>query len=253
MTSVVTDNTSFFHKLKVHQPKSGYRFSLEPFLLSSFLNLKNKKKIIDLGSGVGIIGLFLSSKYKDVKVVGVEIQEELHNLALRNIRENGFSDRVESILGDFRRPDEYFDRSSFDIAISNPPYCQLGTGRLNKEAKRSVARHEVEGGAPDVIKAASFVLRPKGKLFMIYSAERSSDLIFMMKDTGLEPKRMMFVHTKKGRNAEMVMVEAVKGGGMGMKVISPLFIYKDDGKYTEEIGKIFANNPQLPIDIRVTK
>ncbi len=253
MTSVVTDDNSFIHKLKVHQPSSGYRFSLEPFLLSSFLNIINEKRIVDLGSGVGIIGLILSLRYKDVKVVGVEIQKELHDLAIKNIKENGLSERMEDILGDFRTPAEYFDRTSFDIAVSNPPYRPLGAGRLNKEEKRSVARHEIMGGALDVIDAAHFVLRSKGKLFMIYSAERSSDLIFMLKDNGFEPKRMRFVHTKRDRNADMVIVEAVLGGGAGMKVISPLIIYGEDNKYTDEVGKIIANNSQLPIDMKAAK
>jgi len=173
MTSVVKNDKYFSHKIKVYQPRSGYRFSLEPFLLSSFLDLKNEKKIIDLGSGVGIIGLILSLKYKDVKIIGIEIQEELHNLALKNIKENGLSEKMKNILGDFRTPVEYFDRSSFDIVVSNPPYRPLGVGRLNKEVKRSVARHEVEGGVLDVISAAHFVLKPKGKLFAIYTAERS--------------------------------------------------------------------------------
>lgn len=230
----------------IHQPDNGYRYSIDPFLLSSFVRLKDRGRVLDLGSGVGIIGILLALRYKEIEVVGVEIQESLYRFSLKNIEENGLSGRMSSILGDFREIRNYFLGASFDLVVSNPPYRKIGTGKVNPAHERALARHEITGGVMDVIGAAGEVLGQKGKIFLIYTAMRSAELISGIRDGGFEPKRMRFIHSRENEIARMVMVEAVYSAGVEVQVLEPLIIYDNKGEYTPEVAGIFNGftNPE---------
>ncbi len=223
------------YPLTIHQPPKGYRYSLDPFLLASFTTLKKRERILDLGSGVGIIGLLLATRYPDCTIQGIEIQRRLFDFAVRNAEENRLDERVVNTLGDFRRITDYFGRASFTSVISNPPYRPLGTGRKNLDEESACARHELTGGLADVAKAAAAVIEPGGKLFLIYGAQRAADLFGALRSSGFEPKRLRFVHARRESPAQMVMIEARLGSGVEMVVMPPLFVWKAPGIYTDEV------------------
>ncbi len=223
------------HPLVIHQPRIGYRYNIDSFLLASFVVLKKRETVIDLGSGVGIIGLLLCAQYPGCTVWGMEIQERLFKFAQRNSRENGLENRVRNVLGDFRRMEALPTGVSFDVAVSNPPYRPVGTGRLNRDDERAIARHETMAELSDVIRAAGSALKPGGRLFLIYPAWRTADIILSLRAGGFEAKRARFIHARQGQEAKMVMVEARLGAGRELSVSAPLYVWKAQGVYTDEV------------------
>jgi tRNA1Val (adenine37-N6)-methyltransferase len=224
----------------VHQPKKGYRFSLEPFLLSSFVHLGQNERVIDLGSGVGIIGLLLASRYRDVHVTGIEIQKELHDLAIKNIQENGLSKRLRSIRSDFRQTHQELNYSSFSLAVSNPPFHPVGRGRLNPAHQKSIARHEIRGGARDVISVAGNLLGPRGRLALIYPAPRADELLILLKHNSYFPRRMRFIRPRKDEDAALFLLEAQRSPEDQLTIHQPLILHRDTGEYTPELKQILA-------------
>jgi tRNA1Val (adenine37-N6)-methyltransferase len=226
--------------LVIHQPRTGYRYNIDSFLLASFVTLRKRDKLIDLGSGVGVIGLLLCARFPACSVWGIEIQERLFRFAEENRRENGLEERLRNVLGDYRKTGELPSGVSFDSAVSNPPYRPVGTGRLNRDDERTVARHETAGGLSDVVSAARSVIKPGGRLFLIYPAWRTVDLMASLRSGDFEPKRVRFVHTREGEGARMVLIEARQGGGTELTVLPPLYIWKVPGTYTDEVGPMVA-------------
>jgi tRNA1Val (adenine37-N6)-methyltransferase len=220
---------------EILQPRSGYRYTIDSFLLSSFVTLGKRDTVLDLGSGVGVIGLLLCTRYSECRVWGVEIQERLFRFAEQNRLRNGLEERLTNVLGDFRRLSGLPEGLRFNAAVSNPPYRSVGTGRLNLDDERAVARHEMSGGLSDVIAAARSVIRPGGKIFLIYPASRTADLMMSLRSGNFEPKRARFVHSRQGEEARMVMVEARQGGGAQLKVMPPLYVWSGPGTYSEEV------------------
>ncbi|MBN2225499.1 MAG: methyltransferase [Deltaproteobacteria bacterium] len=238
MFEVDTSGDLYPRSLVIHQPRKGYRYSIDSFLLSSFVILKKREKVIDLGSGVGIIGLLLCARYPDCAVWGIEIQERLFRFAQENCRENELGDRIKNILGDFRRIEYFPETMSFDTAVSNPPYRPVGTGRLNLDDERTVARHETMAGLSDVVHAAGSALKPGGKLFLIYPAWRTADIMMSLRAGDFEAKRVRFIHARQGEGAQLVMVEARLRGGTQLTVLPPLYIWKGQGTYTDEVSSM---------------
>lgn len=230
------------HSLVIHQPRQGYRYSIDSFLLASFVILRKREKVIDLGSGVGVIGLLLCARYPDCSVWGVEIQERLVQFARANSRENAMDSRAKNLLGDFRKIEDLPEGVSFDAAVSNPPYRPVGTGRQNRDDGRTVARHETTARLADVVDAARSALKPGGRLFLIYPAWRTADLVTFLRGGGFEPKRLRYVHAREGQDAQMVMVEARRGGGAELTVLAPLCIWKDRGVYTDEVDLMLRSS-----------
>ncbi len=224
------------HPFVIHQPRTGYRYSIDSFLLASFVTLRKRDTVIDLGSGVGVIGMLLCARYPDCSVWGIEIQERLFRFAERNRRENRLDERMRNVLGDYRRGDDLPSGVPFDSAVSNPPYRPVGTGRLNRDAERTVARHETAGGLSDVVIAARSAVKSGGSLFLVYPAWRTADLMASLRSGDFEPKRARFVHAREGEDAQTVMIEARRGGGTELTVLPPLYIWKRPGTYTDEAG-----------------
>lgn len=206
-------------RLKVIQSRWGYRFSVDAMLLSDFAGVRRGDRVADLGTGCGIIPLLLLCSRDAGWVAGLEIQEGLAGQALRNMRINGLESRMAVVRGDLRRPP--LQNGSFDVVVSNPPYRRAGSGRINPDQERAIARHEIMACLDDVLKAARLLLRKKGKLAVIYPAERSAELLVRMRGAGLEPKRLRFVHSDLKSEAELVLAEGVLGGRPGVKILSP--------------------------------
>ena len=225
--------------LKIIQKSGGYRFSLDPILLCAFARIEEGDTVTDLGTGSGVIPLLLAVRTSVKRVVGVELQPELADRARRSVLLNRLEEKVEILEGDLRVLPKNLAPQSFDVVLSNPPYRRAGTGRKAPAAERAAARHELAGGLEDFLRAASFMLRHGGRFYIVYLAERLAELLAMMRRERLEPKRLRCVHSRAGERGRMVLVEARKGGGEGLSIEPPLFIY-DGEKYTEEVLAIYA-------------
>jgi tRNA1(Val) A37 N6-methylase TrmN6 len=223
-------------KVRLIQKKKGYRLSIDPFLLANFVDLKKGETLLDIGAGCGIIPVYLSGKGFASRLVGIEVQEELYELSLRNKALNVCAN-VEFLKGDVRtagiRP------GSFDVIVSNPPYVKAGTGRTSPGLSRLIARHESALDLPALLAAAASLLSTHGRLCLVYPARRLAELIGAAQSAGLEPKRLRPVYSRQGEAAVLSLAECMKGAGTGVSVERPLYIYENDD-YTEEVKRYYA-------------
>jgi tRNA1Val (adenine37-N6)-methyltransferase len=223
-----TLDTFFDGRLQILQKKKGYRFSIDAVLLGQFSRIRKNEKVIDLGTGCGILSLLLSQNTKAHSFVGVEIQKELAELANKNVRLNHLEDRVWILQKDFRELKEAFPPGSFDVVLSNPPYRKYRTGRVNPAMDKAIARHEIKGTLEDLISIASYLLPPKGRCYLIFPALRTVDLLVVLRSQKLEPKRLQFVHPHVGEEAKFILSESIKDSGVELKVIDPLILPGDE-------------------------
>lgn len=231
--------------LKIIQSDSGYRYSLDSILLANFCAFHSGARVLDLGSGCGIITIILSKLWPETNFTGIEIQAELNDLAIKNQRLNDISVNLNFINGDIKKIMDYFDYKSFDYVISNPPYRKKGTGRININQIEANAKHELTVKLEDFLNAGAKLLKPKGSLYLIYTAERMAELINKLIMYKIEPKIVRFIHPKKGYESNMVLIKAIKGGKAGTRVMPPLFVYSKAGTYTDEMKKIFDESGLL--------
>ncbi|MCX8034628.1 MAG: tRNA1(Val) (adenine(37)-N6)-methyltransferase [Thermodesulfovibrio sp.] len=221
--------------LKIYQPTEGYRFSVDAIILAHFVNLKRLNKAVDIGAGTGIIGMLLAKKYPDSEITMVEIQQELVEMAKKNILLNNLENRVKVYCMDAKE----FEEKGFDLLVTNPPFRRPGTGKISPKEEKALARHELSLSVKDIAKIAQKILRHRGRLCMIHLPERLIDIIRIMSKYNLEVKRLRFVHSNISKEAKMVLIEAVKGGRISLKVEPPLFIYEKDREYTEEMRRLY--------------
>ena len=228
--------------IKLFQSKDGYRFSVDALLLDDFIDIKTASRGVELGAGSGIISVLLARRAKDLKIFAAEIQEALAGRAERNVRMNGLEGRVEILNSDMRELKNFFSTNEFDIIFSNPPYRKPESGRMSISEERAVARHEVEITLPELVKTASYLLKHSGSFYLIYHPFRLAELVSILRESRLEPKRMRFVHSRAGEEAKMVLIEAVKGGGTWLKIDAPLFIHEKGNKYTSAMKNILGKD-----------
>jgi tRNA1Val (adenine37-N6)-methyltransferase len=226
--------------IKLFQAKDGYRFSVDALLLENFITAKRLEKGVELGAGSGIVSILLARRMKDTKIYAVEIQKSLSERAKRNVRLNRLDDRIEIMSKDIKGLRKDFSTNEFDFVFSNPPFRKPKTGRLSVYEERAVARHEIEITLSDLIQTASYLLKHSGKFHLIYHPFRLAELISLLRKARLEPKRMRFVHSRAGEEAKMVLIEAVKGSGIWLKIDPPMYIYEKGNKYTSEMLKILG-------------
>ena len=224
--------------LNLCQLSNGYRYSIDAFLLADFCYLPKNSKVLDMGSGCGIISILLSVAFPLSKIKGIEIQPELIKLANLNILNNKLNEKISFIHGDVKEISKYFIKEEFEIVVTNPPYYRIGDGRINPHFGKASSRHEIIGNLKDFIIAAEKVLRPKGSFYIIYTAKRATELIYECKQFGLEPKIIRNVHSKKDSNANLILLKAIKMGGAELKIFPPLYLFKENGKYTAEAERI---------------
>lgn len=211
-------------KLKVIQKKEGYRFSIDAVLLSQFVNIRKNEKVIDLGTGCGILPLLLSRTTKASAFVGVEIQQSLAECAIKNVHLNHLEDRISVLCQDFKKLKTFFPPGSFDVVLSNPPYRKYRTGRVNPSPEKAIARHEIKATLDDLISIASYLLPNKGRCYLIFPASRMADLFVALRKKNLEPKRLKLVHPRINEGATFLLVESVKASGPELKVTPPLIL-----------------------------
>lgn len=222
-----TLDTFFHRRIQVLQKKKGYRFSIDAVLLSQFCRIGKDEKVIDLGTGCGILPLLLFHQTKAHSFVGVEIQKGLADLAKRNVMLNHLEDRISILQGDFRKLKTIFPPGSFHVVVSNPPYRKYGTGRMNPAHEKAIARHEIQGTLEDLVSVASYLLPANGRCYLIFPALRTVDLLTALRNQRLEPKRLQFVHPRPREEANFILVESMKASGIELRVMEPLILHAD--------------------------
>lgn len=228
------------NSLKIIQKNDGFCFGIDSVLLSDFAKeLKKGSKVVDLGTGTGILSILLCAKTELNKIIGVEIQEEMADMAKRSCELNNLQDRFEVINADVKNLQGKLQENEFDAVIMNPPYMELNTGKINENHKKLISRHEITASLEDFIKATKRLLKDKGSLFIVHRPNRLVDLCYLLRKYKLEPKIIRLVYPKKESQANLVLIKAVKNGGAFLKISAPLYVYEDNGKYTKEILKIY--------------
>jgi tRNA1Val (adenine37-N6)-methyltransferase len=234
-----TLDTLYTGRLKILQKKAGYRFSIDALLLASFVEFRDTDRMIDLGTGCGILPLILAFRREAKRITGVEVQPSLADLARRNAALNRLSGRIQIWERDFTQLPGRTWAGKFDRVISNPPYREVGSGRINPQEEKALARHEFRATLQDVLKTAYLLLKEKGRLAMIYPASRAIDLLQGMRQSHLEPKRLQWIHSRRTEEARLLLVEALKGGRAQSRVLPPFFLYDEQGQYTPEANRLF--------------
>ena len=213
--------------LKIIQASDTYRFSVDSILLLDFIRLKNYEKIIDLGTGSGIIPLLLFGKKKGLSICGIEIQEDLADMARRSVELNKLQNSITIVQEDFRNLKNIFKNQQFDVVVSNPPYISIGRGKINPSSSRAIARHEIKGDLEDIISVSNYLLKNKGRIYLIYRSAKLIKLVITLKKYGIEPKVIKFIHPRPGENANLVLLEGIKSGKEELKIEDPIFIYSN--------------------------
>ena len=225
---------------RIIQKKKGFCFGMDAVLLSGFAQVKEGEVAVDLGTGTGIIPILLEAKTKGKHFTGLEIQEEVAEMAGRSVRLNQLEDRVDIVRGDIKEASRLFGKASFDVVTSNPPYMNDNHGLKNPDLPKAIARHEVFCTLDDVCREASLLLKSGGRFYMVHRPHRLAEIITALKTYKLEPKRMKLVHPFVDKEANMVLIEAVRGGKSMMKVEAPIIVYKEPGVYTQEIYDVYG-------------
>ena len=225
---------------RIIQKKKGFCFGMDAVLLSGFAQVKEGEVAVDLGTGTGIIPILLEAKTKGKHFTGLEIQEEVAEMAGRSVRLNQLENRVDIVRGDIKEASRLFGKASFDVVTSNPPYMNDNHGLKNPELPKAIARHEVFCTLDDVCREASLLLKSGGRFYMVHRPHRLAEIITALKTYKLEPKRMKLVHPFVDKEANMVLIEAVRGGRSMMKVEAPIIVYREPGVYTREIYDVYG-------------
>jgi len=234
-----TNDSLFNGRLRISQSRNGYRFSIDAVLLAAQAGLYDAERILDLGTGCGVIPLVMAYRNPRATYFGIEIQKSLADIALMNVRANGMDDCITIVCDDLCAVKCSRFSGPVDMVVSNPPYRKVASGRVNPCSERAIARHEIKATLGDVVRSASRMLPISGRFVTIYPACRITDLLSTMRSFGVEPKQMQLIHSTTGSEAKLVLVDGLKGGGPGLIVRPPLVIYSDDGGYTDAVQQMF--------------
>ena len=225
---------------KIIQDKERFCFGIDAVLLSSFAMAKKGEKVLDLGTGTGIIPILMEAKTQAEYFKALEIQKESAEMARRSVALNGLENKIEIVDGDIKEASKIFGGAAFNVVTTNPPYMTESHGVLNPEEPKAIARHEIKCNLEDVISESAKVLIPGGRFYMVHRPRRLVDIISLMREYKIEPKRIRFVHPFADKEANMVLVEGHRGRKSMMKVESPLIVYKKPGVHSDEIHRIYG-------------
>lgn len=226
--------------LFIIQKQNGFKFGIDAVLLSDFAKDARSVNTLDLCTGTGIVPLLLSAKTETENIRGLEIQSDIAEMARRSVEYNNLSGRVHITEGDLKNAAEIYGRGVFDKITCNPPYMKCGAGIKNDTDTKLISRHEVLCTLDDVVCVSAQLLIPKGRFFMIHRPSRLADIICTMRKYKIEPKRLRFVHPSCAKTPNLVLVEGMRDGGEELKLMPPLYVYNEDGTYSEEINAIYG-------------
>lgn len=221
--------------LKIIQKTKGFRFTLDAVLLAHFATVKDRDKIIDLGTGTGVIPLILSTRAERLQIHGIEIQEDMAEMANRSVVLNGLGDTITILNEDIKNLHYEMGGGIYTLVTANPPYWKLNEGKPSKLPTRASARHELNCVLEDVVAAASKLLNYQGRFALIHRTERLCDIFSLLRQYNLEPRRLRFIHPFAGESAQHVLIEARKKAAVDLKVLPPLIVYEHHGKYSQEV------------------
>lgn len=246
---VITDDSIFNGAVTCRQYKTGYRFSIDAILAAHFLNPSKNCKIFDAGTGCGIIPLILMHRWKEriISIDCLEIQPRLRQLAQENFRLNDLSDICHAQDGDITSVLKIQSPEKFDHTICNPPYYKTDAGRQSENLEAKTARHQLNGTIFDFAKGCSAVLKNRGSAVFVYPAELSVELFKALADARLEIKRLQYVYSYPHKDEEgvLVLVECIKNGGSGVKILPPFYIYNEkNGSYSREMMRLYEQGPE---------
>ena len=225
---------------QIIQKTDGFCFGMDAVLLSGFASVRKGEKALDLGTGTGIIPILLKAKTEGEHFSALEIQEEMADMARRSVAANHLEKDITVVTGDIKEASRIFGAASFDVVTSNPPYMNDAHGLKNPDLPKAIARHEVLCTLEDVRREGAKVLKAGGRFYMVHRPHRLVEIITALTKYRLEPKRMKMVHPYVDREANMVLIEAVRGGRSMIKVEAPVIVYKEPGVYTDEIYDIYG-------------
>lgn len=225
---------------KIIQNTSKFCFGMDAVLLSSFAKANEGDKVIDLGTGTGIIPILMEAKTKADSFIGLEIQEESVDMAKRSVLMNGQEKKITIVYGDIKTASKDLGAAMFDVVTTNPPYMNNSHALVNPNEAKAIARHEIMCDLEDVVREGAKLLKVGGKMYMVHRPFRLIEIVSEMKKYKLEPKRIRFVHPYVDKEPNMVLIEAAKGGKPMVKVEKPLIVYKDVNIYTDEIHEIYG-------------
>ena len=227
--------------LKIIQNGKNFCFGIDAVLLSDFAKgIKKGAKVVDLGTGSGIIATLLCGKTEIEEIIGVEIQKDVSDMAKRSIELNNLEDRFKILNEDLKIIDTIIPKQSIDVIVTNPPYKKCNTGIINDDKNKLISRHEVECSLDDIVRVANSILKDKGEFYMVHRPERLPEIITILKKYKLEPKILRLIQGRQNLKPNLLLIKAVKNANEFLEVQNTLVVYNDDGSYTDEILKIYG-------------
>ena len=220
---------------EIIQHPGKFCFGMDAVLLSNFARVKKGERVLDLGTGTGIIPILMTAKTDGEAFVGLEIQEESADMARRSVSHNQLDEKVEIVTGDIKEAANIFGLASFDVITTNPPYMIGQHGIANESDTKAIARHEVLCTLDDILRESARVLKPRGRFYMVHRPFRLAEILSKMVEVGIEPKRMRMVHPFIDKEPNMVLIEGMRGANSRMTVERPLIVYKEVGVYSDEL------------------
>ena len=225
--------------LKIIQNSSWFSYGMDAVLLSNYVKMKKHSTLVDLGTGTGIIPLLIYGKHDVKKIHGIEIQGEVSKMARRSIKLNNLEEKIEIHNIDLKQAEEKLGNNIYDVVTSNPPYMAADDGLKNSTDNKTISRHETKCTLKDVIYTANRLLKHNGRFFLVHRPNRIVDILTTLREHKLEPKSIRFVHPKVGSAPNLVLIMSVKSARPDLKFEEPLYVYKEDGSYTDELLKIY--------------
>lgn len=225
---------------KIIQDKGRFCFGMDAVLLSGFARVKPGEKVLDLGTGTGIIPILLEAKTDGEHFTGLEIQPESADMASRSVAYNDLQDKIDIVVGDIKDASQRFGASSFDVITTNPPYMIGQHGIKNDQDAKAIARHEILCDLDDILRESAKMLKPSGRFYMVHRPFRLAEIFSKMIEYRIEPKRMQLVYPFADKEPNMVLIEGLRGGKSRITVEKPLIVYKEPGVYTGEIYDIYG-------------
>ena len=228
-------------KLEIIQNDDYFKFGTDSVLLANYVKVKNNDKIIDLGSGSGVIPLLLAYKNNPKKVYGLELQKPLVKMSQRSVALNNLEDKIEIIKGNIKNAMEIFEDNEFDTVVTNPPYRPVNNGKITKNKYKAIARHEIEIDIENIIRNTARLLRAGGSFYMVHLTKRMPQIIFSLKENNIEPKEMRLIQARKNKVPDRFLLKATLDGNPGFEVKNNIVEFKEGtNEYTDEIKKIYG-------------